>query len=102
MSTLHTVNKSPFGNGALKSCLDHCRPGDGVLLIEDGVYGALAGSVHAGAVQAKAAQVALYLLDPDARARGLAPDKLLGEVEPVGYDGFVDLVARHDRTHTWL
>ena len=45
MSTLHTVNKSPFGNGTLLSCLNHCKPGDAVLLIEDGVYGALQGRV---------------------------------------------------------
>lgn len=102
MSTLHTVNKSPFGDGAFLSCIEHCKPGDGVMLIEDGVYGALAGSAMSEAVQARAANVAFYLLDGDANARGLPAEKLLGEVKPVGYDGFVDLVAAHDRTQSWL
>ena len=101
MSTLHTINKSPFGNGALKSCIAHSKPGDGVLLVEDGVYGALSGTDVAESVQA-AADVAFYVLDGDARARGLPAEKLLGSVKPVGYDGFVDLVAEHDRSQSWL
>ena len=102
MSTLHTVNKSPFGNETLLSCLNHCSDGDAVLLIEDGVYGALAGSRVADTVQAKAGSVALYVLGPDADARGLAADKRLQAVQMVDYDGFVDLVANHDRTQAWL
>ncbi|MDV7145418.1 sulfurtransferase complex subunit TusB [Tropicimonas sp. TH_r6] len=102
MSTLHTVNKSPFGDGALKSCLEHCKPGDGVLLIEDGVYGALSGSTIAADVTARSADVAFYRLDGDSKARGLPADKLLGDVKAVGYDGFVDLVAEFDCTQSWL
>lgn len=102
MSTLHTVNKSPFGSEALLSCLEHCLEGDAVLMIEDGVYGALAGSRVSDVVQAKTGTVSLYLLTPDADARGLGNEKRLGEVEAIGYDGFVDLVAEHDRTQAWL
>ncbi len=102
MSTLHTVNKSPFGDGALLSCIEHCKPGDGVLLIEDGVYGALSGSAISDAVVARAADVTFYLLEGDAKARGLPEGKLLGQVTPVGYDGFVDLVTEHDRSQSWL
>lgn len=43
MSTLHTVNKSPFEKNALKSCLGHLCSGDAVLMIEDGVFGARRG-----------------------------------------------------------
>lgn len=102
MSTLHTVNKSPFGDSAFNSCLAHCKPGDGVLLIEDGVYGAVTGSAVAANVEARAGDVSFYVLDGDARARGLAAGKLIQQVKPVGYDGFVDLVAKHDRTQSWL
>ncbi len=102
MSTLHTVNKSPFANATLKSCLNHCTDGDAVLMIEDGVYGALAGSQVSDAVLAKAGAVSLYVLSPDAQARGLAPEKCLSEISGVDYDGFVDLVTRHDRTQAWL
>lgn len=102
MSTLHTVNKSPFATGAFLSCLKHCKPGDAVLLIEDGVYGALAASNIADEVRAALADVTLHVLEGDAQARGIAGDKFLEEAKPTGYDGFVDLVAQHDRTQAWL
>jgi len=102
MSTLHTVNKSPFGNGALLSALKHAKPGDAVLMIEDGVYGALAGSAVAGERGSAADGVALYVLEGDVKARGIGADKMMDGIKAVGYDGFVDLVTEHDRTQAWL
>ena len=102
MSTLHTVNKSPFSNQSLLSCLNHCKDGDAVLMIEDGVYGALANSGLSEQVKAKAGTVSIYVMSPDADARGLAGDKLLGDVNAVDYAGFVTLVTEHDRTQCWL
>ncbi len=102
MSTLHTVNKSPFTTQSLSSCINHSLSGDAILLIEDGVYGALAGSALADAVKARAGDVSVFVLSEDADARGLDTGKLLDEVTGVSYDGFVDLVAQHDRTHAWL
>ena len=102
MSTLHTVNKSPFATQTLMSCLNHCKEGDAVLMIEDGVYGALANSGMGDLVRAKTAAVSIYVMSPDAAARGLADDKLLGEVKGVDYAGFVSLVTEHDRTQSWL
>jgi len=102
MSTLHTVNKSPFATQTLLSCVNHTLKGDAILLIEDGVYGALAGSGVADAVRAAAGNVSIYVLAADAAARGLDAGKLLGEVTGVSYEGFVDLVAEHDRTQAWL
>ena len=102
MSTLHTVNKSPFATGSLASCLNHCKDGDAVLMIEDGVYGSLTGTSVAEQVQQKAGSVAVFVLSADAQARGLASDRLLPGVTGVDYDGFVDLVAKHDRTQAWL
>jgi len=57
MSTLHTVNKSPFATGALVSCLNHCKDGDAILMIEDGVYGGLTGTIVADQVQQKSGSV---------------------------------------------
>lgn len=102
MSTLHTVNKSPFATQSLMSCLNHCKDGDAVLMIEDGVYGALAGSGMSDFVQAKSKSVLIYVMSPDADARGLSSDKLLGDVSGVDYAGFVELVTKHDRTQAWL
>jgi tRNA 2-thiouridine synthesizing protein B len=102
MSTLHTVNKSPFATGTLISCLNHCKEGDAVLMIEDGVYGGLTGTTVADRVRQMSGSVTIYVLSPDADARGLSPERLLEGIKGVDYDGFVDLVADHDRTQNWL
>ena len=41
MATLHTVNKSPFERNSLEGCIRLAAKGSAVLLIEDGVYGAM-------------------------------------------------------------
>ncbi|MFV0515390.1 MAG: sulfurtransferase complex subunit TusB [Jhaorihella sp.] len=102
MSTLHTVNKSPFTDTGLQSCLDHCKDGDAVLMIEDGVYGGLAGTAMSERVAQRIGAVSVYVLLPDAAARGLAAGRMLNGIAGVDYDGFVDLVADHDRTLAWL
>lgn len=102
MSTLHTVNKSPFSTQALLSCFNHCKDGDAVLMIEDGVYGGLKNSQLTELVEENGKRVALYVLTPDLAARGMATDRLLDGVEGVDYAGFVDLVTKHDRTLAWL
>jgi len=84
------------------SCLNHCKDGDAVLMIEDGVYGALASSGMSELVKEKTGSVMIYVMSPDADARGLSADKLLGEIKGVDYAGFVTLVADHDRTQSWL
>ncbi|GKY86402.1 sulfurtransferase complex subunit TusB [Sinisalibacter aestuarii] len=102
MSTLHTVNKSPFTTQALVSCLNHAKPGDAILMIEDGVYGGLGGTGLTEIIAEFGKNVSLYVLSPDLAARGFDAGRLIGEVEGVDYDGFVDLVTKHDRTQAWL
>ena len=70
MSILHTVNKSPFEKNTLESCLNHAREGDAVLLIEDGVYGAVKGTKVAEVITAKNGDIRVYVLGPDLAARG--------------------------------
>ena len=102
MSTLHTVNKSPFERNALLSCVDHLGGGDAVLLIEDGVLAASNGSVVAPLIHQamKAGQV--YILGPDLAARGFKPENVIEGVQFVDYRGFVELATRHERTVAWL
>ena len=100
--TLHTVNRSPWEHGALAGCLARVRPGSAVLLIEDGVLGALSGSPHAARLAAAAASgVEVFALGPDLAARGIEPDRLAPRVKLVDYAGFVDLACRFDRTVSW-
>lgn len=102
MSTLHTVNKSPFDRNSLASCLDHLLPGDAVLLVEDGVVGARKGASSAGRLAAATKECAVYVLAPDLAARGMKEEHLIEGAKLVDYDGFVDLVAANDRTQAWL
>ncbi len=102
MSTLHTVNKSPFATQALLSCLNHAKAGDAVLMIEDGVYGGLNGTQMSEIVTEFGKNVSLYVLSPDLAARGIDTNRLIDGIAGVDYAGFVDLVANHDRTQSWL
>ena len=99
---LHTVNKSPFERNALSSCLRLARNGSAVLLIEDGVYAAVAGTTVSGQVSERLAELSFYVLGPDAAARGLGGTALIEGVRVIDYEGFVDLVAEHDATQAWL
>lgn len=98
---LHTVNKSPFERNALESCLQHAKHGSSVLLIEDGVYGALTGTAFTGRMEQALRTVAVYALQPDVDARG-ARRRIIAGVTLVDYAGFVDLVVRHDAVQSWL
>ena len=102
MSTLHTVNKSPFDRNALQSCIGHLIAGDAVLMIEDGVVGARKGTSASATVQTALANGSVYALASDLAARGIKPEHLIDGVQTVDYAGFVDLVAQHRRTVVWL
>ncbi len=101
MSTLHTVARSPFERSALASCLRVARRGSGVLLIEDAVYAALAGTCEDALVTEALERCAVYVLGPDLAARGLAESRLVEGVVVVDYGGFVDLAVAHDRVLAW-
>lgn len=97
---LHTVNKSPYQDVALESCLRFVQPGDALLLFEDGVYGAAAGSGKSSLVEGAMKQkVEVYALSADLKAR--AVKDLVAGVKITDYAGFVDLVERH-KVHSWL
>ena len=102
MPILHTVNKSPFEKSTFRSCLDHAGPGDGVLLIEDGVYAATKGTAAADLIAARKGDVALYALGADLAARGISEKSVIEGITVVDYGGFVDLVAEHDVSQAWL
>lgn len=99
---LHTVNKSPFQNGALSSCLKHAQKGDAILLIEDGVYGALKGTTASGDIWGRRVDLRFYVLSPDLAARGLGNGQLIEGLNLIDYGGFVDLVTTHKASQAWL
>jgi len=103
MSTmLHLINKSPFERTALDSCLRLAESGCSILLIEDGVYAALKNAAHAEKIAGRMEDFSFYVLDPDVAARGMSDTPLIEGIDVVDYEGFVDLVAEHDVTQSWL
>jgi tRNA 2-thiouridine synthesizing protein B len=97
---LNIVNKSPLERDSLASCLRMAASG-AILLIEDGVYGAVRGTTVAPQVTEALARFRIYALLPDLEARAVA-DRVLDGVTVVDYGGFVDLVAEHSACQSWL
>ncbi|SEH40571.1 sulfurtransferase complex subunit TusB [Magnetospirillum fulvum] len=99
---LHTVNKSPFERNTLEACLKRALPGSAILLIEDSVYAAQAGTVLADAMSQTARAFDVFVLGPDLAARGIDPDRLVEGVWVVDYGGFVDLAIERGPVQSWL
>jgi len=99
---LHTVNKSPFEKTTLTTCLRLSKSGSAILLLEDGVYGAMAGTPFEKALSEALQNREVYALQPDLEARGMATDKVISGIQLVDYSGFVDLVADKGPVQAWL
>ena len=99
---LHLINKSPTERNSLDSCFRLAKPGGAILLIEDGVYAAVAKADHAEKISGRMNEYSFFVLGPDVAARGLSDIPLIDGITVVDYDGFVDLVTEHDVTQSWL
>jgi len=95
---LHLVNKSPYDASNLGTASSYMKGDDSLLLIEDGVYGAVKNGKAASMLGGRKVSV----LGPDLAARGISEDKLIDGVEVVDYAGFVDLVEASDKVQSWL
>lgn len=100
---LHIVNKSPFENCTLDSCLRVAlnEPGAALLLIEDAVYAASKNGNFESEMKGALGKVKVYALWPDIEARGMQ-DRVIEGIKMVDYGGFVDLVAEHSNCQSWL
>lgn len=99
---LHTVNKSPFERDSLGTCFRLARRGSDVLLIEDAVYAALAGTRLEAFMREAMERYAVFALREDMDARGIDSDALISGIGIVDYGGFVDLAVRNDSVQCWL
>lgn len=102
MAILHTVNKSPYEKDSLAACLRLAKEGSAVLMIEDGVYGALQGGEVAGDISSAMTGIKVFVLGPDFDARGCSSERLIDGIEVVDYAGFVDLATQYDMVQSWL
>lgn len=99
---LHIVNKSPFERNCLESCARLSRSGSCILLIEDGIYGALADGEAAKLIEECLLDREVFVLGEDLQARGIASDRLVNGVEVVDYAGFVKLAVAQPSVQSWL
>lgn len=90
---LFTVNKSPYTHSNLESCLRLAPAGAPLVLYEDGVYAAAAGTRAADLVRRALAQHPVYAIEADLKARGI--ERLIDGVRVIDYSGFVELVEKH-------
>ena len=98
---LHIVNKSHTDRSALASCLRLAQDGASLLLTEDGIYAATKAAAAASGIAAAAGRLKVHVLQPDVDARGMT-GKLADGITAVDYAGFVDLVAEHTSSQSWL
>lgn len=99
---LHCVNKSPFERQSLDSCLRLAQKGSVILLYEDCVYAAQAGTAVSDKMKAAVGDHAVYVLGPDLKARGIEEDRIIDGIRVIDYGGFVDLVVEHRPVQSWL
>lgn len=100
MAILHIVNRAPSAGGMTEPLLGLLSAGDGLLLIENGVYGALWGVLPIERYSVLA-EVSRFVLVPDLEVRGLALDRCDPSFQLTDYAGFVDLIARFDASISW-
>ncbi|GGO77108.1 hypothetical protein GCM10011348_05930 [Marinobacterium nitratireducens] len=92
--TLHTLNRPPSDRALLDDCIAALVADDTLLLLEDGVYCALAGLELPAGVRCVA-------LAADVAARGIG-DRLATGIEVVDDIGFVELCCHHSRVASWF
>jgi tRNA 2-thiouridine synthesizing protein B len=101
MSTLHTINKSPYAHNTLTSCIKICAECDGILLLEDGVFGATPSTPEADELQNLIQRgVKVFALINDVKARGLE-EKLAQNIKLIDYNTFVQLTLDHRCVQSW-
>lgn len=93
---LHTLNRSPADSRVYQQTLQAMGHDDQLLLIEDGVQGALPQLV--GYFEDVEGRV--YALKEDLEARGLL-GLCADNVHVVDVDGFIELTEQADKTITW-
>ena len=102
MNMLHTVNKSPFENSSVASCISMCAKSSSILFIEDAVISVMKSTKFAEMIESSLKDFKIYALKPDLEARGLSLNNVIEGVEIIGYEGFVDLTTEHDSVQSWL
>ena len=94
---LHTVNRSPFSDFALRDCLVHIAADDCLLLLEDGVVAVSANTEQRLQLLQLHENKKLFVLKADLQARGLSTG--MGQI--IDYTTFVNLVIECKSQIAW-
>lgn len=100
MPILHIINRPPSESGMPEQTRSLLSAGDGLMMIENGVYGALRGVLRIEQYP-ELAGVSRFVLVSDLEERGLALEQCDAGFEVIDYAGFVDLVTRFDASISW-
>jgi sulfur relay protein TusB/DsrH len=92
MGVLHLVNSTE----GLARCRDRLGPDDAVILLEAGVYGAMAPADKPDGVE-----VERFVLREHLSQRGIAPNRVLPAFVVIDFEGFVGLTTRYTTSMTW-
>ena len=79
-------------NAGEKSKLEHARPGDEIVLIQDGVYWATTKDIEGYLKD----DIKVHALVCDCEARGY--DEVSLGIPIINYDGFIDIVERQEKS----
>jgi len=89
---LHVISKSPYEASTLSQCLLSTTHGDGILLMQDGVYGINHQSI-------KNVPHPIYVIGDDLAARGLENNH--AKIKSITYDEFVELCVQYESSISW-
>lgn len=89
LRTLHILNKPPE-HSRHRLCLSAVAPGDGLLLIENGVL--------AAAKVTEGTSCQWFALSPDLQARGVSVQT---GIEPISFEEMVELTASAGHVVSW-
>ncbi len=101
MSTLHTLSINPSSLHSIQSFIDIMGETDELLLLANGVYGALVDAKINIPLEQLRDSGKLYALKDDLLARGI-PASAPKRATLISYEGFVDLVVKHQNTYNWV
>ncbi|EGT4372412.1 sulfurtransferase complex subunit TusB [Cronobacter malonaticus] len=94
---LYTLSHSPW-QVDIHALLRLVRPGDDILLMQDGVVAAVKDNGHLATLLASPARV--VALQNDVEARGLAA-QISSSIDTISYTEFVKLTVKHASQMAW-
>ncbi|WP_166423867.1 sulfurtransferase complex subunit TusB [Paraglaciecola sp. 20A4] len=105
--TLHIISSSPYCANVIDLVVNHCAQNDGIILIQDGVYGVSHLPTLAkldGMYKTK--KVLCYALEDDITARGSYSSKDILDnssrfIKRINVEDFVTLTLSHSASISW-